>query len=422
MQIIRVHTEHAVYEGTLLPSKPGTVTVKLRNGYNVGLKKSSVLKEEMLGELPEHKASTQPVLQPSDKPLISIIHLGGTIASKVDYSSGAVTAHFKPEELLQLFPELEAEARIESRLIGNMMSGAMQPGHYNAIAEAVAEELEKKPKGIIISHGTDTIVYTAAALSFILENIPVPVVLVGSQRSSDRGSSDAAVNLISAAHFIVNTHWRGVGICMHKTSNDDTCWILPGTNAAKMHTSRRDAFRPVNSRQVADVNVKERVITYFRDESYSTGEFKLRLIDPEVRIGVVKMHPGLRHTELAHYESYDGLVLEGTGMGHAPVIHYDEHTRENAAIYETIQSLAKKMPLVMVSQCPYGRVNMQVYNYGRLLVEAGVLGHENDMTAECAYMKLLWLLSNEREQARELVGKSLRGEISTRTEPDTFLL
>ncbi len=421
MEIVRITTKQGAYQGIIIPSTASTVTLKLSNGYNIGIRKSSILKEEILGERPAIQSSKPHIVQ-ADKPLVSILHLGGTIAAKVDYATGGTIAQFEPGELVTMFPELRDEARIESRLIRNMQSDHMQPGHYNVIADAIAEELTKKPKGIVISHGTDTMQYTAAALSFILENIPVPIILVGSQRSSDRGSSDAAMNLLSAVHFIVNTHWRGVGICMHKSTNDDICWVLPGTNVLKLHTARRDAFRPINSKQIADIDVKAKRITYFREETPTQGAFTIKRIDPALRVGIVRLHPGIWHTELEHYENYDGLILEGTGLGHAPIQVLDDETRENGPIWETIQKLAKHMPLAMTSQSIYGRISLQVYSPGRQLKDAGVLGHDCDMTTPCAYMKLLWLLSNHRDEARKLYGQNLRGEISPRSEPDGFLL
>jgi glutamyl-tRNA(Gln) amidotransferase subunit D len=421
MQIVRIHTHSSSYEGVLLHSTTNTITLKLSNGYNVGIRKAHIVKEEVLGEKQTQAKPAARVVQ-GNLPLISILHLGGTIASKVDYTTGATTAQFNPEELLQMFPELREVATIESKLLRNMQSENMQPGHYNIVSKAIAEELTKKPKGIIISHGTDTMQYTAAALSFILENIPVPVILVGSQRSSDRGSSDAAMNLMCAAQFILNTQWKGVGICMHKTSNDDVCWILPGTNAVKMHTARRDAFRPVNSQQIADVDAKTKTITYYRDDCYTNGEFKLKLIDPHLKIGLVKLHPGMRHTELQHYTAYDGLVLEGTGLGHAPIVVIDEETTENGHIFDAIKQLTHHLPVCMTSQCIYGRTSLQVYSPGRMLQDIGVLGHNTNMTSTTAYIKLWWLLSNHREDVKTLYGENLRGEVSDRSEASTFLL
>ncbi len=420
MQVVRLTTIHGIYEGILLPSQGTSAVIKLRNGYNVGVKRAHITKEEILGNR-ETTANPTPSIVQSDKPLVSILHLGGTIAAKVDYATGATVAQFDPAELLTMFPELRDEARIESKLVRNMQSDHMQPGHYNVIADAIAEELKKKPHGIVISHGTDTMQYTAAALSFILEGCPVPIIIVGSQRSSDRGSSDAGMNLVAAVHFIVNTQWTGVGVCMHKTSNDDVCWIIPGTNVGKMHTSRRDAFRPVNSLQIADIDVPSRTITYINSQVSSPTEFRIRRVDPSLKIGLVRVHPGIRHTELMFYEGYDGLVLEGTGLGHAPIQQLDEESAENTPIWESLQHLAKTMPVVMTSQCMYGRISLQVYTPGRQLQDAGVLGHDCDMPSWTAYMKLLWLLSNERDNVRELYSTNLRGEISERTVMDSFL-
>ena len=426
VELVRITTAHGVYEGTLLPSQGSTLILKLKNGYNVGIKKGSIITEEKLG-VREH-VSTKPSvhLQDDKKPLVSILHLGGTIAAKVDYATGATTPRFEPEELLTMFPELRDEARIESRLLRNMLSENMQPGQYNVIAHAIEAEITKNPsiQGIIVSHGTDTMQYTAAALSFILENCPIPVILVGSQRSSDRGSSDAAMNLLSAVHFIVNTEWTGVGVCMHKGTSDTECWVLPGTNVVKLHTARRDAFHPVNALEIASIDVKSKTITYTPAKKVPVagdGTFRIRTLDPALKIGLLKSHPGIHAAEFSFYRNYDGLVIEGSGLGHLPIEVVDDETKENAALWEVVKELASIKPVVMTSQCLYGRVSMQVYSPGRMLQDAGVLGHDCDMTSTCAYMKLWWLLSQERDNVKELYGKNLRGEISESTSTETFL-
>lgn len=426
MELVRITTKDGAYEGTLLPSHSSTLVLKLKNGYNVGIRKGSIITEEKLGTRETHTAPRHPILQDESKPLISILHLGGTIAAKVDYTTGATTPRFEPEELLTLFPELREEARIESRLLRNMLSENMQVGQYNVIANAIGEEIAKHPqmKGIIVSHGTDTMQYTAAALSFILENCPIPIVLVGSQRSSDRGSSDAAMNLLSAAHFIVNTQWKGVGVCMHKGTSDTECWVLPGTNVVKLHTARRDAFHPVNALEVASIDVKSKTITYTgatHAPVIGDGSFRVRTMDPALKVGLLVSHPGIHAAEFSFYKHYDGLVIEGTGLGHLPIEVIDEETRENAAIWEVIKELAAVKPVVMTSQCIYGRVSLQVYSPGRMLQDASVLGHDCDTTPTCAYMKLWWLLSQERDNVKELYGKNLRGEISESTSTETFL-
>ncbi len=172
---------------------------------------------------------------------ITILHTGGTLASKVS-KTGAVSAQYSAKDILNLYPEIKSLAKIDSKLVANMLSENMNFNHYNLLAKEIKKEIEKGVEGIIITHGTDTLHYTSSALSFILEDLPIPVILVGAQRSSDRGSSDASLNLISAINFITKTDFAEVAICMHSSMEDTSCSILPGTKTRKLHTSRRDAF------------------------------------------------------------------------------------------------------------------------------------------------------------------------------------
>src|SRR3989344_329315 len=181
---------------------------------------------------------------------ISILHTGGTIASKVS-PKGGVSVQYSEKEILRLYPEIKSLANIKSRLIANMFSENMNFSHYNLLAKEIKEEVDKGIDGIIITHGTDTLHYTAASLSFILENLPIPVLFVGAQRSSDRGGSDASLNLVSAVNFINKTYFSGVAICMHSSMEDTSCSILPGLKTRKFHTSRRDAFQAINSKPYA---------------------------------------------------------------------------------------------------------------------------------------------------------------------------
>ena len=244
---VKVVTAKETVEGILMPTESKeSVFVKLDNGYNIGIESKKIKKIELIEKFKETEKKTTNIKVDKKLPTISILHTGGTIASKVDYRTGGVIARFDPEELLAMFPELRSIANIRSRLISNMFSEDMRFAHYKIMAKAIQEEIDKGCDGIILTHGTDTMGYSAAALSFILEGLPVPVILVGSQRSSDRGSSDSAVNLICAAEFIAKTDFSGVAICMHESMDNDTCLILPATKTRKMHTSRRDAFKAIN--------------------------------------------------------------------------------------------------------------------------------------------------------------------------------
>jgi glutamyl-tRNA(Gln) amidotransferase subunit D len=262
--LVKVTAKETDFTGHIIPSTEANYLIlKAPNGYNAGFKVSEVKKIEKKGEKKKVGVpKTKKLIRNPKKPLITILHTGGTIASRVDYSTGGVFASFKTEDLLTMFPELGAIANFEAKLISNMMSEDMLFTDYQKIAQAIAKEVKRGVDGVIIGHGTDTIAITAAALAFALEDIQIPVILVGAQRSSDRGSSDAAMNLVCAAEFIAKTDFVGVGLCMHESTQDNNCVILPATKTRKLHTSRRDAFKAVNTTPIARIDFKSRKIDF----------------------------------------------------------------------------------------------------------------------------------------------------------------
>jgi glutamyl-tRNA(Gln) amidotransferase subunit D len=348
---------------------------------------------------------------------ISVLHLGGTIAAKVSLKGG-VSAQYSAKEIVKLYPEIKSLAKISSRLVTNMFSENMNFHHYNLLAKEITKEVKKKVDGIIITHGTDTLHYTSAALSFILENLPIPIILVGAQRSSDRGSSDAALNLVSAINFINKTNFAEVAICMHSSQEDTHCSILPGLKTKKLHTSRRDAFKAINATPFALVYHDKGFDLLRKDFNKINKKHKLsiKLFNPNIKVGILKTHPNLSTDELKHFSNFDGLILEGTGLGHLPIESPDKHTTENTKILKELKKLAKKMPVIMTSQCTFGRINMNVYTTGRTLQEAGIIGNSLDMTSETAFVKLAWLLSNfSKKETKDLISENLKGEISDRS-------
>lgn len=422
---VRIHTPEEVFEGVLVPSYEKNVTVlKLENGYNVGIFKGKIVKTEVLETYTQKKAKAEKLKPKKGLPRISVLHTGGTIASRIDYETGGVEAKFTPEDLIKMFPDLNSIANIESRLIRNMLSENMRFSHYNIIAKEIQKEIKKGSHGIIVTHGTDTMHYTAAALSFILQDLPVPVILVGAQRSSDRGSTDAELNLICAAHFIVNTDFAEVGICMHEGISDDSCVILPGLKSRKFHSSRRDAFKAINTRPWARIE-RCGTVTYLRKtyNARSKSKLKLMLFNEKLKVGILRMHTNMYATEFLAFKNFDGLVLELTGLGHAPIEHYDEYTKEHLKIKRALAEISKKTVLVGAPQTIFGRLNMDVYSPGRELQNLGVLGHLSDMTTETTFIKLAWLLSNySKKEIPELVQENLKGEISDRIEDSTYLV
>jgi len=417
---IVVITPKKEYHGSYMPgSDDGKLVLKLENGYNVGIYKNKIKQVKLLEKYKETKSEIKSIKSQKNLPKIVILHTGGTIASKVDYKTGAVVAKFTPKNLLSMFPELTKIANIDSKLIGNFMSENIRFAHYNLMAKEVEKALERAD-GVIITHGTDTLGYTSAALSFILEDLGKPVILVGAQRSSDRGSSDAGMNLIYAAKFIANSDFAGVGICMHANTNDEGCYILPPCKTKKLHSSRRDAFRVVNDKPYAFVGKDK--INYLREDYYKKSKSKvsLKLFKNDLKIGILRGKPQMFSNEVDSYSNYDGLILEGTGLGHMPIVKFDKYTSENERILESLSRLCSKIPVVMTSQTVFGRVNMNVYSPGKELQKIGVLSGE-DMLTETAYIKLAWLLSNNKKEVKALVGKNIRGEINKRLKPDDFL-
>lgn len=411
---VRISTKKGTEEGVLMPnSEEDVVMIKLDNGYNMGFEKKDVEKIEVLEKAAHKKHSEEKLKENKDLPTISILHTGGTIASKVDYRTGGVTSEFSPEELVKMFPELEKIANVESELISQMWSDDLRFAHFALIAKAIEKHVKKGVKGIIIGMGTDNLAVASAALSFIVESSPVPIIFVGSQRSSDRGSSDAGMNLVCAAEFVTKTDFGGVGICMHENSDDDFCSILPGAKTYKLHSSRRDAFKAINDTAVARVDYKTREIEYLRKDYHKRSDKLVLKPKMEEKVGLLKIHVNMFPEQFEFFKGYKGLVIEGTGLGHTPGQTPNPESEIHKKIYPAIKKLVDSgCVVVMTTQCLFGGVNMNVYDKGRDLQELGVVSGK-DMLANTTLVKLSWLLANEKE-VKEMIGKNLRGEINDR--------
>ncbi len=420
---VRIITSEKEVEGILMPAEhTDSVVVKLKSGYNVGIKKENVKQLEVIEKYKEEKAAAgKPARNPKLKN-ITILHTGGTIASKIDYKTGGVVSRFSAEELMSMFPELAGIANIETRMVFQMFTEDMEPEHWTILAKAVDDELKRsKPDGIIIGIGTDTLEYVAGALSFALQNIPIPVLFVGSQRSSDRPSTDARLNLMCAAQFIIQSKCRGVFVCMHENENDESCFIIESYHVKKMHTSRRDTFRPINRTALASVSAAGK-IKFNRECKNPEGQYELKNRFSS-KVCLVKIHPGFRHEQLDWYEkNCEGLVIEGYAFGQLPINDLDEYTRHHPKLLEKVRRIAEKMPVAVVSQRPYGLTFMNVYSTSRDLLNAGVI--EAHTQSHVAYAKLCWLLGNVKDagKVREDMKRNINGEIVERTEKGTFLI
>ncbi|MFN3384458.1 MAG: Glu-tRNA(Gln) amidotransferase subunit GatD [Archaeoglobaceae archaeon] len=397
---VKIKARGKIFEGVVMPSFTGNLVLKLDNGYNVGFVEYELI--EVLGEL-EKVEFKREILKKEGLPDVKIISTGGTIASKVDYRTGAVTSQFTAEEIVSEVPEIAEICNVSAELLYNILSENMKPAYWIELAKRVYESL-KSYEGVIVTHGTDTMHFSASALSFMLST-PKPVVFVGAQRSSDRPSSDATVNLLCSAKLSVSDVGE-VLVCMHGSTSDDFCYAHRGVKVRKMHTSRRDAFQSINARPIARVSYPSLEIEWL-SWRFRRGERELELKDRlEEKVVLIKFFPGLSAEiiDFFHSKGYHGFVIEGTGLGHV-----------STDWIETLKRVCEDSIVVMTSQCLFGRVCDRVYDTGRDLLKAGVIEGE-DMLPETALVKLMFLLGNyDLETAKELVKTNLVGEIESRS-------
>ena len=413
--MVRIEKDGEVYEGGLMPrSESGDdqhIVIKLRSGYNIGVKITPTSKIERTGTgaKPTFTSTSQPT---SRKGLerIDIISTGGTIASRVDYRTGAVQPALSATDLYSAVPELSELADITAHILYSEFSENIAPRHWVGMAEKISEVISAGTAGVVVCHGTDTMAYTSAALSFMLRDLPVPVVLVGSQRSSDRPSSDAATNLMGAVAVASKAPFAEVAVAMHGDSSDKAVTIHRGTKVRKCHTSGRYAFRSVNSLPLAKYDLQNATLEIL-DQNYVQRDRNRNLdlrTSLEERVFLIKFYPGMSDGPIdwAIDQGYCGIVIEGTGLGHVS-------KNLQASIAKAIQS---GILVVMTSQCVWGRVNMSVYTTGRDLISLGVIPLE-DMLPETALVKMMWVLGQTKdpEAAKKILLKNLAGEFSQRT-------
>jgi glutamyl-tRNA(Gln) amidotransferase subunit D len=431
---IRLQTKKWAYEGILLPriemGDKSSLVLKLDNGYNIGIKYDKGMQLKKIG--PAVKLGAIPSIKLTHKaglPEISLIATGGTIGTHVDYRTGAVFMCRTPEEIIATAPDLENVVNLKGvHRPFTLASEDMNHTHWQQLAELVAKELNKGRRGVIVTHGTDCLHYTAYALSFMLKNLTKPVAIVGAQRSPDRGSFDGVLNLICGGYFVGHSDIGEVAVVMHGNSSDEFCLAHRGTKVRKMHTSRRDAFRSINDLPLARIwpNGKIEIL----NENYRKFEDKKVDVDTafEPKVAIVKFYPGCDPAIIDYYadNDYKGIVIEATGLGH--VATGESGTSENELVKNLSwlphirSAIARGVVVVITSQTLYGRVHPFVYRNLRLLFEAGAIFGE-DMLPETAYIKLGWLLGHEKdpEKVKNLMQTNLVGEISAETDYRSYL-
>ena len=408
VHVVRGGTE---YEGVLMPSTTADrLVVKLDGGYNVGIDRAEaeldVLESNVYDVEGARDGEGGSEIQFDEAlPTVSLISTGGTIASTVDYRTGAVTAQFDAEDVLRAVPDLAGRANYRGRVVANILSENMTPDVWQELAGAVHEEIEAGADGVVVMHGTDTMQFTASALAFILDT-PVPVVFTGSQRSADRPSSDNVMNAVCAVEA-AKADCAEVLVCMHATESDDRCALHRSTRVRKNHTSRRDAFETVGAEPLGVVDYDDETVDFRR--SYDERGAADLAIHPglETEVELVKFTPGMSFDRVERLADAAGLVVEGTGLGHV-------HTDLVPTFREMVES---GTPVVMTSQCIEGRVCDRVYDTGRDLLDAGVI-EAGDTLPGTAKVKLMWALANVApESVPETMRTPLAGELTDRSTP-----
>ena len=417
---MEVQTTRGGFKGIILPrsetADENHIVLKLRNGYNVGLAVDTITEMGEKGykkanyKIPEKAFPYDP-----KKPRVKLFGTGGTIASRLDYRTGAVIPAFSPGELYGSVPELADICNLETEKLYGVFSENMGPEQWIGTATAIGEEIKKGVNGIVIGHGTDTMHHTAAILSFMIQNSPVPIVMVGSQRSSDRPSSDAAINLINATKTAAESDIAEVMVCMFGPTSDQYDLLHRGTRVRKMHSSYRSTFRTIGDIPIAMVS-RDRIVPLREDYKRRRNDKNVVVnTDFEEMVSIVYYYPNMRPDIIESLidNNYRGIIIAGTGVGHV-----------NKPLYPALKKAHEKgIAVYMTVQTLWGYVQMYVYDTGRDIMELGVIPAAN-MLPEVAYVKLGWVLgqTNDLEEVKEIMLTPIAGEITEREPHNGYLI
>jgi len=417
---VEIKTDKGNYTGIILPRSENAdenhVVLKLRSGYNVGIAAKRIQdiqvagRKEAVYKIPEKEF-------PFDhkKPNVKLLGTGGTIASRLDYRTGAVIPAFSPGELYGSVPELADICNLETEKLYGVFSENMGPEQWAGTAIAIGDAIEKGFQGIVIGHGTDTMHHTAAILSFMVQNSPVPIVMVGSQRSSDRPSSDAAINLMHSVKTAAESDLAEVMVCMFGPTSDMYGLLHRGTRVRKMHSSYRSTFRTIGDIPLAMVD-REKITPLMHNYKKRRNDKNVTINTAfEDKVSIVYYYPSMKPDIIDSLidNGYKGIVIAGTGLGHV-----------NKPLYPALKRAHEKgIAVFMTVQTLWGYVQMYVYDTGRDMMDLGVVPTAN-MLPEVAYMKLCWTLgqTHDLEKVKEIMLTPIAGEITDREPSNGYLI
>lgn len=410
-----IETSRGVFVGKVLPRAENDddqhIVIKIITGYNVGVDINTITSMKEIGyQKANYKIPEKEFPYSENLPNVKLFGTGGTIASRLDYRTGAVIPAFSPGELYGAVPELADVCNLTTEKVFAVFSENMGPDQYISLAKAIGKEIENGIDGIVIGHGTDTLHHTAAALTYMIQDSPVPIVLVGSQRSSDRPSSDAALNLIHATYTAGHSDIAEVMVCMFGPTSDDYGFLHKGTRVRKMHSSYRSTFRTIGDTPLATVSRKDGVKMIKKEYKHRRKDRNVKIFPYfSNKVTMLYYYPAMKPDILDSMVDlgYKGIIIVGTGLGHV-----------NKELYPAIErATAKGVVVYMTLQTIWGYVHMFVYDTGRDLMAKGVIPSEN-MLPEAAYIKLGWALgqTEDPEKVKEIMLTPINDEI-TRKEP-----
>jgi glutamyl-tRNA(Gln) amidotransferase subunit D len=417
---VDIVTIDATFNGLILPRSEQAddqhIVLKMATGYNIGIRSDKVADIKIFGYKEAHYKIPEKEFPYSPKmPRVKLFGTGGTIASRLDYRTGAVIPAFSPGELYGSVPELADFCNLETEKLYGVFSENMGPEQWIGTAKAIAAEIEKGVEGIVIGHGTDTMHHTAAILSFMLQNSPVPIVMVGSQRSSDRPSSDAALNLIHSVKTAAESDIAEVMVCMFGPTSDAYGLLHRGTRVRKMHSSYRSTFRTIGDIPIAMVD-RNNIKPLREDYKKRRKDKNLKLMPYfDDRVSIVYYYPNMKPDIIDTLidNGYKGIVIAGTGLGHV-----------NKPLYPALQRAKDAgVTVFMTVQTLWGYAQMYVYDTGRDLMELGVIPLAN-MLPEVAYVKLGWALgiTKDLDEVRKIMLEPIAGEMTEREPSNGYLV
>ena len=306
------------------------------------------------------------------KKKVLLIHTGGTIGMVRDTESGVLKPDRFYDSLLKVIPELDQLAEIQVEIPFLFDSSDMDLGHWETLGRVIADHIPGVD-GVVITHGTDTLAYTASALSYMLENLPVPVILTGAQKPLSDLRSDARSNLINAVEMAASGA-REVAVVF-----DDK--LLRGNRTTKVHTSHFDAFHSPNFPPLAEIGINIEIA--WSQVRTPQGPFRFH---PEMEgsIAVLKLFPGIRPQYFQPPRECRGIILIGYGAGTVPM-KYGE------IVHKAEEWINQGRVVVLMSETKAGPTDPRLYESGSHLLEIGVLPAW-DMTFEAAVTKLIHLM------------------------------